>query len=419
MDVADTPARTVPAAARTVHLRGMTWDHPRGLDSVVAASAEYTRQHPGVTISWHVRSLQAFADHPIDDLARGHDLLVIDHPHIPLAARDGLFAALDGQGHDAELAALASASLGASHATYRHDGHQYGLATDAAAQVAVYRPDLLAAADLPASWDDVFDLARGGRVLWAYKPIDAFSSLITIAANHGGEAMREPGVFLTPEQAAPALDIMHRLAGLVPPDNAWFNPIQVAEELVRDSAYAYSPLAFGYTNYSRAGFRPHRLAYADMPAGPRGHAGSLLGGAGIAVSAFTPHRAEATDFTFWLDSPEVQKGVYFDAGGQPGHPEAWEDDRTNAATLDFFRGTRATLEGAYVRPRFAGFIELQDEGSPLVTAALLGELSDAELLRRLDALTARLLVAPDVAGSPPAGHPAAAAAATSTIPQEA
>ncbi|WP_233189198.1 ABC transporter substrate-binding protein, partial [Subtercola sp. Z020] len=382
----------------SVHLRGMTWDHPRGLDSVVAASAEYERQHPGVSIEWSVRSLQAFADHPIADLARDHDLLVIDHPHIPLAARDGLFAALDGQGHDAELDALANASLGASHATYRHDGHQYGLATDAAAQVAVYRPDLLPTEDVPTTWEGVFALAHDGRVLWAHKPIDAFSSLITIAANHGAEAMRQPGVFLTPEQAAPALDIMHRLTELVPADNAGFNPIQVAEGLVGgDDRHVYSPLAFGYTNYSRAGFRPHRLAYTDMPAGPLGHAGSLLGGAGIAVSAFSPHRQEATDFAFWLDSPEVQKGVYFDGGGQPGHPEAWNDDRTNALTLDFFRNTRATLDGAYVRPRFAGFIELQDEGSPLVTAALLGELSDAELLRRLDALTARLLVAPDAA----------------------
>jgi len=43
----------------------------------------------------------------------------------------------------------------------------------------------------------------------------------------------------------------------------------------------------------------------------------------------------------------VQEGVYYDAGGQPGNAVAWESDRTNADSLDFFRGTRATLEGAY------------------------------------------------------------------------
>jgi multiple sugar transport system substrate-binding protein len=372
-----------------VVLRGMTWEHPRGHDSVVAASAAYSVQHPHISIEWNVRSLQAFADQPIEDLAAHHDLLVIDHPHIPLAVERGLFAPLDGRGHDELLAAAEAASVGASHASYRHNGHQYGLATDAAAQVSVRRADLLP--EGPADWAAVLELAREGRVLWAYKPIDAFSSLVTIAANHGEEAMRVPGLFLSAEGAAPALEIMHRLAELVPTNNSEYNPIQVAEHLAGDEGWLYSPLAFGYTNYSRPGFRAHRLTYSDIPGGPVGVSGSLLGGAGIAVSSSSRHPAEAIDFAFWLDEAEVQSGVYYDGGGQPGHAAAWEDDRTNADSLDFFRSTRATLEGAYLRPRHAGYIELQDLASPLVTAALLREIDDAALLRRLNDLTARLL----------------------------
>ena len=49
-------------------LRGMTWDHPRGFDPVVAAS-EVFRAETGVEIVWDKRSLQAFADAPI---AEGH-----------------------------------------------------------------------------------------------------------------------------------------------------------------------------------------------------------------------------------------------------------------------------------------------------------------------------------------------------------
>ena len=62
--------------------------------------------------------------------------------------------------------------------------------------------------------------------------------------------------------------------------------------------------------------------------------------------------------------------MYFDGGGQPGHAAAWDDDRLNAETWDFFRGTRATLEGAWVRPREVGFPDFQDEIAPLVTACL-------------------------------------------------
>jgi multiple sugar transport system substrate-binding protein len=373
----------------TTVLRGMTWEHARGYGSVVAAAAAYSAAAPDVEIEWEFRSLQAFADHPIEDLVERYDLLVIDHPHIPLAAREGLFARLDTAGHDDELATLAAQSVGRSHASYAVDGHQYGLATDAAAQVAAYRPDLISGP--PRDWPEVIELAREGRVLWPGKPIDAFSSLITVSANSGAEPMPDAGGFLPETEALAALDLLHELAAHVPADNLDWNPIQVADALADGDRFAYSPLLFGYTNYSRAGFRDHRLRYVDIPSGPRGVSGSLLGGAGIAVSARSTNRAAAIDHAFWLASAEVQSGPYFDGGGQPGNSVAWEDDRTNELTLDFFRGTRATLEGAYLRPRRPSYIALQDAASPLVTRALRGELTDARVVRALNDLTFELM----------------------------
>ena len=203
--------------------------------------------------------------------------------------------------------------------------------------------------------------------------------------------MREPGRFLPREAARDALALMRGLAALVPPEDLAANPIDVADRLASGDRYAYSPLLFGYTNYAREGFREHRLAYIDIPAGTAGVSGSLLGGAGIAVSARTRHPAEAVAHAFWLDSAEVQEGVYFDGGGQPGNAVAWESERTNALTLDFFRGTRATLEGAYLRPRHPDYPELQNEVGVLVTDALRGGLTDDELMDRLDEATARHL----------------------------
>lgn len=369
----------------SVGLRGITWDHPRGLDSIRGAAAAWARRG-GAPITWDVRSLQGFADAPLEVLVEQYDLLVIDHPHIPHAARAGLLAPLDTADRAEQLATLARQSVGRSHETYKHDGHQYGLAVDAAAQVAVYRPDLLP--DPPRTWDEVLSLAREGRVLWPAKPVDAISSFLTLAANRG-VAIAGDG-FVDRERGLEVLDHLHRLAALVPAECLAENPIETAEHLAREASWLYAPLAFGYTNYSRVGFRPHRLAYTDMPSGPGGVAGSCLGGAGIAVSARSAHRAEAVDFAFWVASADVQRGVYYAAGGQPGNAVAWDDPAVNADCLDFFRSTRATLEQAWVRPRFDGWLEVQDEVGQLINRALRREIDDDACLRQADAVLARV-----------------------------
>ena len=367
-------------------LRGMTWEHPRGHGCLVAAAARYA-DLTGVEVRWEQRSLQDFADAPLETLAENHDLLVIDHPHVPAAAQTGVLAPLDGAGDADRLADLAAHTVGPSHASYQHAGRQWGLAVDAAAQVAAYRPDLLP--EPPRDWDAVLALAAAGRVLWPAKPVDAFSSLVTVSAGRAA-ARGDRTAFLVADDVAVALDLLHRLARAVPARCLDQNPIEVAEELSRGEQYAYAPLLFGYTNYSRSGFRLHRLRYVDIPAGPDGPVGSLLGGAGIAVSALSRQCDAARAFAFWVTGPEVQRGVYFDGGGQPGHGLAWQDDELNARTLDFFRGTRSTLEHACVRPRSPGYPGFQDTVSGSVTATLRGELSDAELIERIEAARPRL-----------------------------
>ncbi len=366
----------------TVALRGMTWEHERGFNSMVAASDEFIRTKAGARVEWTYRSLQAFADEPVENLAREFDLIVIDHPHIPLAVEAGAFARLDGVGFDAQLHVLAHQAVGQSHRSYHHDGHQYGLAVDAAAQVAVRRPDLLG--DAPVDWEQVMQIARDGRVLWAAKPVDSYSSLLTMAANNATPAFSTPGQFLSRDDANAVFDRMHELASLVPEFCFSASPIDVAEALCADTRWIYSPLAFGYNNYSRCGYRAFRLAYSDVPSGPAGTDGSLLGGAGIAVSAYSSHIAEARSFAFWVASSRTQTTKYFDGGGQPGNACAWDDDRLNAETMDFFRNTRATLEGAFVRPRNAGYIAFQDRVSPWVTQMLVGDMPDALLIDRMN-----------------------------------
>lgn len=363
-------------------LKGMTWEHERGYGSVVAAAKAYSALNPDIEVRWEYRSLQAFADQPLEVMAKQYDLLVIDHPHIPHAAEEGILSPLDGFGHDAELAVLARQSVGKSFESYSHSGQQWGLASDAAAQVAAYRPDLIK--QPPRNWTEVLSLAEEGKVIWPYKPVDSWSSLITIASGNGEEPMRTPGLFLTRPALEQAFVLMTNLAKLVPSDNQDWNPIQAADRLSQGNEFAYCPLLFGYTNYSRDGYREHKLIFTDIPESKNGVRGSLLGGAGITVSAHSKNRQAAIDYAFWLSSADVQSGVYFDGGGQPGNSKAWEDERINALSENFFRNTRASLEGSYLRPRHVNYIELQNELSQLVTDALVGKMSLDELEEALN-----------------------------------
>jgi multiple sugar transport system substrate-binding protein len=164
-------------------LRGMPWDHARGVDPMVATAAAYGVAHPGVTITWERRSLQAFGDLPTGAMSETHDLMVIDHPQVGQVARGGQLLALDGLGREAEMAALAACSVGLSHPSYAIDGRQWALAIDAATPVACFRADRIG--QPPATRDGVPDLARAGQVGFALIPINALMTFFGMARNLG------------------------------------------------------------------------------------------------------------------------------------------------------------------------------------------------------------------------------------------
>jgi multiple sugar transport system substrate-binding protein len=85
-------------------------------------------------------------------------------------------------------------------------------------------------------------------------------------------------------------------------------------------------------------------------------------------------------------SSDVQRGIYFAAGGQPGHRTAWLDEAVNAASSDFFRDTLAALDRAYLRPRYLGFMEVQERSGELIHDWLAEGGSADDLLDRLNAL---------------------------------
>jgi multiple sugar transport system substrate-binding protein len=148
---------------------------------------------------------------------------------------------------------------------------------------------------------------------------------------------------------------------------------------------AYVPMLFGYSNYARPGFRPQIVHFTGVPTvDDDASRGGILGGAGLAISAHTKHPEAAAAYAAYVASPDVQRGVYFAAGGQPGHRAAWLDEAVNAASSNFYQDTLAALDHAYLRPRYNGFMAVQERGGDLIHAWLSGGGSADVLLDRLD-----------------------------------
>ena len=373
-----------------VTLQGMTWKHDRGLAPMLATAAQFTQSHPDVRIEWEARSLQGFADHPIRDLAQEFDLLVLDHPFMGTVAKGGYLVPLDNCISYEVLSSLRGESVGASHESYFYDGHQWALAIDAAAQVAGYRPDLLAAAGkaVPSTWEEVSELARIGQgfVTTPLLPVDSFCSFITLCASSGATLFAPGSRKVVDEKTGEAaLHQLKKLAEFATADAREWNPIAVWERMSATDEIAYCPLAFGYSNYARPGYRRAPIHFTNIPSRPpRGPAGSVLGGAGLAISARCKELATAVDYAQWVASAECQKTIYVQSGGQPGNKKAWIDPGINAMSNHFFEATLPTLEQAFLRPRFASFVQFQTQASFLVSDFLSGKYSSAATLESLD-----------------------------------
>ncbi len=373
-----------------IRLRGMTWKHDRGLAPMLATAAVFHASHPGVEIEWEARSLSEFGEAPIEQLADQFDLVVLDHPYMGELANSASFLPLDQFLPADLLRDLENDSTGASHKSYCLGGHQWALAIDAAAQVAGYRADLLerAGASLPRTWEDVWELARVRRgfvslPLW---PLDALMCFFTLCANAGDPVLHDSQRAVGRDAGTYALHMLRRLRDCSVPEAMSENPIAIWERMSSSDQTAYCPLAFGYSNYARRGYRPSRLSFGLIPSAGQGAVGATLGGAGLAISARCAHRQTALEYAAWVASQDCQRSLYVQAGGQPGRRSAWQDEDANRRTEGYFQATLPVLQNAWLRPRFAGFVEVQNRAADVIARFLSDIVSTDQALRELSLL---------------------------------
>ena len=215
--------------------------------------------------------------------------------------------------------------------------------------------------------------SRPGRVALPLYPTDAICSLLTICANSGVAAAAGPTLFLDPITGERAVATLADLLPLLHPASLHENPPALLERMTAAEEIVYVPLVFGYTNYARA--QPagrQRLRFLDIPSAGHGPTGSILGGAGLAVSAESVRAGDAAAFAAWVCGPREQADIVFPAGGQPASRVAWLDPALDARAGGFFSGTRRTVESPWVRPRDAWWPGFQETAGNLLAERLAG-----------------------------------------------
>lgn len=353
----------------SIELKGITWGHSRGYTPLVACSQRYAELYPEINITWRKRTLQEFADFPIEKLVNDYDLLIIDHPWVGCAAATKCVLPLDEYLRKEYLEDQLKYSVGYSHLSYQYKGHQWALAIDAATPVASYRKDLLEKNDatLPVSWEDLITMAEKGRVAVPAIPIDLLMNFYMFCIALGKEPFTNEDEVIEQTIGSGALGLMKELWSRVDKKMFSCNPIAIAELMTATDEFWYCPFAYGYSNYSRRGYARSLLHYTDLISlGTGSPLRSTLGGTGISVSAFSKYNKEALQFAEWIVSPAIQSTLYVYNGGQPGHRQAWEDEAVNQHTDGYFKNTLPALDRAYIRPRYNGYLHFQDEaGMPI------------------------------------------------------
>lgn len=388
------PCLTKQNTMSKIVLNGITWGHSRGITPLLAYSQRFNELYPEVEVIWKKRTLQEFADYPIERLTKEYDLLIIDHPWVGCAADLNCVLPLEEWIAEDYLAEQARHSVGASHESYFYGNHQWALAIDAATPVASYRADLLksGSADLPQTWDELMALAKDGKVAAPAIPIDLLMNFYTFCLAHGAEPFQNGAEVIDEDTGLRALGAMQAFYSLL--DKRFFrcNPIAVAELMSKEDDWWYCPFAYGYSNYARKGYAKQLLQHTDVVSFNGQKLRTTIGGTGISVSAFSRHKEAAVEFAKAVCSPQMQATFYVQHGGQPGHLSAWQDEDANRLCHNYFSNVLPTMQRGYLRPRYNGYLHFQDAaGEPLQRFLLNGGSAEA-VLQQMNALYQRSLL---------------------------
>lgn len=369
-----------------VRLRGMTWDHRRAIDPLRATQAMFAAAHPGIEIEWSSRPLHGFEFTPVGELAKSYDMIILDHPFCGDIAAGNCLLPVDDVLVDAR-----NAFIGPSRETYVYAGKTWAVPVDAACQVAVSRPDLLArlGTQAPENWAALLELGRQAsqrnmKLAIGLRGVHSLMTFFTLCANLGrpcATLSSEPLMELA--TAREVLEQMRALLAFCPREALDWNSIELHDVMVARDDLVFCPAVYCYATYAEADQR-RPLRFHDFP-GPHGPRGSTIGGTGLGISAHGANPEAALTYARFAAAAATQR-AFAVHHGQPARIEAWQDSTLDARFGGCYGATQRTMEQCWIRPRFAGYLGFQAKAGPLIEQHLRREIAERDLLDRLQRL---------------------------------
>jgi multiple sugar transport system substrate-binding protein len=370
-----------------IRLRGMTWDHRRAIDPLLAAQSLFASRHPGIEVEWSSRPLHGFEFTSVAELARDYDMIILDHPFCGDIAASKCLVPLD----ETLACEQRSAFVGPSLETYVYAGQTWALPVDAACQVAVSRPDLMDRLDAgaPSDWAALIELGRraarrGLRLAIGMRGVHSLMTFFTLCANLGKPCATSPDrPFADPPTARVALGHLRELIALCPKEALDWNSIALHDAMVARDDLLFCPAVYCYATYAETDQR-RPLRFHDFP-GPRGCHGSTIGGTGLGISAHCRNPEAALTYARFAATPRAQ-AVFALNHGQPARLDCWNDAAINERFGGCYASTLKTMEACWIRPRFAGYLGFQAKAGDLIEQHLRGGIVETDLLDRLQKL---------------------------------
>lgn len=343
-----------------VALRGITWDDPRGYGPL----SEIDNAFPGnVKVQWDIQPLEGFESRSVVELARQYDILNIDHPHVGEAVSEN---ALHPVGN------IEDTFLGLSLASYTLNGEVWAVPVDAACMVSAYSDRAIDKP--PHSYPEVFALAKSARIAMPLAGVHSLMALLTLLAQYKSPLSDDiDGSWPSPDAFERVVRELKSLTECCLPESLDWNPLQAFEAL-HSGLCDYTPLTFAYASACRGtvNFRPVP-SLNDLAS-----FGAVLGGTGLAVSAYCEHLDAALRYTRFVGSQAAQVEIWAENEGQPACRAAW---LALSETDPFYRDLLPAVERARIRPRYRGWNRRQTEAGNAINCWLRRGNTDSNTLR--------------------------------------
>lgn len=385
-----------------ITLRAITWDNPRGYDPLVAATAVWMENRPGVEIIWDRLLWYAFEERILTSLARGdgeYDLIMFDHPWVGKLASEAWLTPLEELVTPEYIASLRSRIVPPSVESYEWEGRLWAFPLDAACHAALCRTDLVDIVTLPTTWEAVAAWARAhhdpphryGLVL-SLEGVLGNCLFLSLMAGLSYPPYTDPANPTFDRSAAEhVLTMLKELLPFTPPGSTHWGPWDIFEHMANHSDVGYSPSIFAYVNYFEQFPHSSQLRLSRVPAfAGRGPARPILGGVGLGVSATCRYRKLAADYARFLASDPVQRDIFPDNSGQPAAAAAWDDPDLNRRFNGFYGALKENMQTAYIRPRYPAFHAIELQNGAILQQWWDGQLALKDVLDRLATLPALL-----------------------------